>query len=126
MKQIPDSEWKVMEVVWKDGPVTASQVGDALGAREKWKPQTIKTLIARLVKKGALKFEQDGRRYLYSAAIEREQAVATATNSFLDRVSRGSLVPVLSQLIGTRRPLHREEIEALRELLQNTVEEEKS
>ena len=126
MKQISDSEWKIMEVVWKDAPVTASQVGEALGAREKWKPQTIKTLIARLVKKGALKFEVDGRRYLYSPVIDRDQAVTVATNSFLDRVSRGSLVPMLSQLVGTRRALQQEEIEALRELLQNSDEEEKS
>lgn len=126
MTQISDSEWKVMEVVWKDEPVTASQVGDALGAREKWTPQTIKTLIARLVKKGVLTFAEDGRRYLYSAAIEREQAVAVATNTFLDRVSRGSLVPMLAQLVDARRPLRQEEVEALRELLANTDAEEKS
>jgi len=115
--QISSSEWKVMEVAWEDPPVTAQRVSEALGERESWKPQTVKTLLARLVKKGALVYECEGRRFHYTPAIRRDEAVAAETESFLDRISRGSLVPAIQHLVQTTRPLDAEEVEALRELL---------
>jgi len=120
MKQPPQislSEWKVMEVIWEDPPVTAQQVSEVLGERENWKPQTVKTLLGRLVKKGALVYECEGRRFQYTPAVQRNEAVVAETESFLDRISRGSLVPALQHLVQTTRPLKVEEIEALRELL---------
>jgi len=115
--QISSSEWKVMEVVWEDPPVTAQRVSEVLGEREQWKPQTVKTLLARLVKKGVLAYESEGRRFRYTPAIRRDEAVAAETESFLDRISRGSLVPALQHLVQTTRALEAEEITALRELL---------
>lgn len=115
---ITESEWKVMEVVWSDPPVTAQRVTAAIGAREGWKPQTIKTLIGRLVRKNALSFEAQGNRYLYSPAISREQAVAWETESFLGRISRGSLAPVLMHLVETEQALDHDELRALRQLLE--------
>lgn len=106
-----------MEVVWQAPPVTAQEVSEALGEREKWKPQTVKTLLSRLVKKGVLTHEPDGHRYLYSPLVERDAAVAVETDSFLDRISRGSLAPMLSHLVESKRPLGEKEIETLRKLL---------
>ncbi|MEM6279393.1 MAG: BlaI/MecI/CopY family transcriptional regulator [Verrucomicrobiota bacterium] len=117
MKRISDSEWKVMEVAWKDSPVTAQEVTETLGKREDWKPQTVKTLLGRLVKKGALHYEPQGNRYLYTPALSREEAVAAETGSFLERISRGSLAPMLNHLVESDRPLREEEIAAMRELL---------
>jgi len=115
--RISESEWKVMEVVWAAPPVTAQQVTDALGEAESWKPQTVKTLLARLIKKGALRSESEGNRFLYFPEIIRQDAVRAETSSFLDRISRGSLVPMLAQLVKGQRPLSAEEIDALRRLL---------
>lgn len=106
-----------MEVIWEDPPVTAQQVSEVLGERENWKPQTVKTLLGRLVKKGALVYESEGRRFQYTPAVQRNEAVVAETESFLDRISRGSLVPALQHLVQTTRPLKTEEIAALRELL---------
>ncbi|MCB1079797.1 MAG: BlaI/MecI/CopY family transcriptional regulator [Verrucomicrobiae bacterium] len=128
MGQIPrisDAEWKIMEIAWESPPIAAQQVLDALGKRENWKAQTIKTLIGRLVKKGALSYEIEGNRYLYSPLISREAAVAEETGSFLDRVARGSVAPLLSHLVETRKPLDADEIEALRSLLRQANDEEK-
>jgi BlaI family penicillinase repressor len=115
--RISDSEWKVMEAVWKDPPMKARQVVGALAERENWKPQTVKTLLARLVKKGALRHEAEGNHYLYHPEISRERAIADETNSFLERVCHGSLTPMLAHLVDTRRPLEDDEIEALSTLL---------
>ena len=52
---ISDAEWEVMRVLWAAGePVTASHVVDALAGRKEWNPRTVKTLLNRLTKKGAL------------------------------------------------------------------------
>lgn len=115
--RISESEWKVMEAVWAGPPVTAQQVSNILGEDEGWKPQTVKTLLARLVKKGALRAEAEGNRFLYFPEVERNAAVMAETSCFLDRISRGSLSPMLAQLVQGRRPLSSEEIDALRKLL---------
>ncbi len=106
-----------MEVVWADSPATAMRVSLVLGDAEGWKPQTVKTLLGRLVKKGALRYETEGNRYLYSPAVTREAAVAAATGSFLDLVARGSIAPLLAQLVESRAPLQAEELAALRAVL---------
>ena len=117
LPQISASEWKVMEVVWEDPPVTAQHVSDVLGEQEQWKPQTVKTLLARLVKKGVLEYESEGRRFHYQPAIGREEAVAAETGTFLERVARGSVAPLLSHLVQSRRQWSGEEIAELRKLL---------
>lgn len=106
-----------MEVVWGEPPVTAQQVSSALGEAEGWKPQTVKTLLARLIKKGALRAETEANRFLYFPVLERKEAVKVETDSFLDRISRGSLTPLLAHMVKGRRPLSDEEIKTLRDLL---------
>jgi BlaI family penicillinase repressor len=55
LPRIADSEWRVMQVLWEHGPQTANDIVHALSGEVSWKPRTIKTLISRLVKKGAVK-----------------------------------------------------------------------
>lgn len=123
--RISDAEWKVMEVAWENPPVTAQQVLDALGQREGWKSQTVKTLIGRLVKKGALTFQTEANRYLYSPSLTRDQAVASETGDFLDRITQGSVAPLLSHLVQSRKALSAGEIAALRALLTQAEEKGK-
>jgi len=101
-RQIPriaDSEWKVMQVLWEKGPQTANEVVDALSRQVKWKPRTIKTLISRLVKKGAVKVTEEGYRYRYSAAVDASACVRSETNSFVRRVYQGAMKPALAAFL---------------------------
>ena len=106
-----------MEVVWSGPPVNAQQVIDAIGGIEEWNPRTVKTLLSRLIKKKALRAEKEGNRFLYFPTVAREEAVMAETHSFLERISRGSYVPMLAQMVKSQRQLSDEEIGALRELL---------
>jgi BlaI family transcriptional regulator, penicillinase repressor len=87
---ISDAEWQVMEAIWREHPVAASEVIANLGGKSGWKPNTVRTLLARLVKKGALEFSQDGNRYLYAPRFTREEHVSSASESFLDRIFGGT------------------------------------
>ena len=117
--QIADAEWKIMEVAWENPPVTAQDVLDRIGEAQNWKIQTIKTLIGRLVKKGALRFEEKGNRYWYRPEIDRDTAVANAAGTFLDRISAGSIAPLFSHLVNAKRSLSPEELDSLRVLLES-------
>ena len=74
LPRIADSEWRVMQVLWDRGPQTANDVVSALSGEVNWKPRTVKTLISRLVKKGAVKVTEEGYRYRYSAAVAERKS----------------------------------------------------
>jgi BlaI family penicillinase repressor len=97
--KIAESEWRVMQVLWGSGPQTANDVVNALSGEVKWKPRTIKTLISRLVKKGAVKVTEEGYRYQYSAAVEETACVRSETKSFVRRVYQGAMKPALAAFI---------------------------
>jgi BlaI family penicillinase repressor len=97
--KIAESEWRVMQVLWENGSQTANDVVNALSGEVKWKPRTIKTLISRLVKKGAVKVTEEGYRYRYSAAVDESACVRSETRSFVRRVYQGAMKPALAAFI---------------------------
>lgn len=107
-----------METLWDDSPLTALDVAERVNRTQK-KPmaiQTVKTLLARLVKKGAVTHRQQGNRYLYAPTNAREDYVAAESESFLQRIFRGAAAPMLAHLVN-RSDLTPEEIADLRKLL---------
>src|SRR3954453_22745272 len=96
LPQISDAEWDVMKVVWDHGPLTAGEVVRHLAAERRWSPRTVKTLLSRLVKKGAAEVRTEetdtgrgggsGRRFLYRARVSREACVRRESRLFLSRV----------------------------------------
>src|SRR5699024_12421981 len=85
---ITDAEWEVMRVVWANIRVTSKEVISILEEKMDWKQATTKTLLGRLVEKGALNTEQEGRKFIYSANIEEKEAVRSFTNDIFDRTCR--------------------------------------
>ena len=113
--RISSAEWEVMKVVWKRSSCTAQQVIDDLVATE-WSPATVKTLLNRLLRKGALDFKKNGKSYLYSAVWTEEQGRRQEAESFLDRVFDGAVSPMLAHFVRSRR-LTAQELEELERLL---------
>jgi BlaI family penicillinase repressor len=114
--QISDAEWEVMKAVWDGAPLTAGEVVERMAGEQQWKPRTIKTLLNRLVKKGAVAMETDGRRYIYRAKVARDAVVRRETRSFLSRVFDGAAAPAIVHFLEHGR-LTPEEIQRLRETL---------
>ncbi len=117
--RISDTEWEVMKIVWAKSPLPAQDIIDALSARDDWHPKTVKTLLSRLVKKGALGFRKEGRAYLYRPMVTESECVAAESDSFLDRVFGGSLKPLLAHFAETRK-LSPAEISELKRLLKKS------
>ena len=92
---ISDAEWQVMQIVWKHKSVTAADVIDQLAPGTRWSHRTIRTLLARLVEKGALTTIAEGKRYIYRAVISRSKCVKEESRSFLKRVFCGDATELL-------------------------------
>lgn len=114
--QISDSEWDVMEVIWQADSWTAADVIKRLRATHDWNHSTIRTLLARLVEKGALDYEVDGPRYIYRAALSRKQCVRQEGRSFAEKVFRGDVGALLVHFVQDA-PLDPDQIDELRRLL---------
>lgn len=115
---ISDAEWQVMEAVWAITPpdAPASDVIDTLKASTRWSAATIKTMLNRLVKKGVLATRAEGRRFLYSAVVSREQCVRSESRSFLQRLFRGQAGPMLVHLVRETK-LSPDEVAELKKIL---------
>lgn len=114
--KIAESEWRVMQVLWEHGPQTANDVVSALSGEVTWKPRTIKTLISRLVKKGAVKVTEEGYRYRYCAAVDESACVRSETRSFVRRVYQGAMKPALAAFLEDA-DLSPDEIDDLQKIL---------
>jgi predicted transcriptional regulator len=68
---ISDAESQVMQVLWERHPLSADEVVAALAESTDWQEATVKTLLNRLFKKGAIAAQRDGRRYLYRPVLRR-------------------------------------------------------
>ncbi len=98
-RRISDAELHVMEVLWAaDQPLTATEVADRVDPDRDWTLATVKTMLSRLAAKGALSHREDGRRYFYSAAIERDSYVGSESRRFVDRLFGGRLSPLVARL----------------------------
>ncbi len=113
---ISGAEWEVMTVVWSKPPAAASDIVEQLEARRGWRSRTIRTLLDRLVKKGALRFELEGKRYLYWPRVTMESCVRKESKSFLERVFGGEPASMLMHLVKTTK-LSPEQIQELKRIL---------
>jgi len=113
--KISEAEMQVLQLLWQDSPLGASEVAGRLPESLNWTLQTVKTLLSRLVAKGALTTEQQGRRYLYRPAIEQSAIAARQAGGLVDRLFGGRVSPLVAQLAEQRKldPQDLEELEAL-------------
>jgi BlaI family penicillinase repressor len=116
LPKISEAEWLVMKVIWDENPISSNRVVEVLSDSTPWNPKTIKTLLSRLAKKGAVGHENEGRSYLYYPLVAEEVLVKAESQSFLKRVFRGALKPMIATMVECEDLSH-EEIEELRSLL---------
>jgi BlaI family penicillinase repressor len=114
--RISDSEWHIMAVVWEHPPVAVAEVVERLSRERGWHSRTIRTLVDRLARKGALKITRDGKRYLYDPLVSQEECVRNESRSFVERVFGGEPAAMLLHLVKETK-LSREDIRELKKLL---------
>ncbi len=120
---ISDAELELLKELWVESPLTSRQLVDRLRTRTQWGEPTIKTLLLRLLRKKAVRRQSQGKSFLYSAAIERDEYQYTVGRSMIDRLFDGLAGNFLTCLVRNEafRP---EEIEELRRLLDEKAAEQ--
>lgn len=93
---ISDAEAMVMEVLWQRHPAAAEDVVTALSGRADWAEPTVKTLLNRLLNKGAIRADKEGRRYLYSPVLSREAWVGQQSSGMVERLFGGRVAPLVA------------------------------
>lgn len=120
--QISEAESAVMEALWQRSPMAAEEVVAALAQSRQWQEATIKTLLNRLLKKGAVTVEKDGRRYLYTPALERDEWLMRESKGLLDRLFGGRVAPLVAHF-SEHRKLSKKDIAELRKLIEGLDDE---
>ena len=115
--QISEAESVVMDVLWRRHPLGAEDVVAELADSRHWQEATIKTLLNRLLNKGAIAAEKDGRRYLYSPLLKRADWLMQESRGLLDRLFDGRVAPLVAHF-SEHRKLSRKDIADLRKLLE--------
>jgi len=113
---ITEAESHVMDVLWQQAPRTSEEIVAQLIEPTGWHEKTIRTLLNRLLGKGAVSAEKDGRRYLYSPQLRREDWQKYESRSLLDRVFGGKVTPLLAHFSQHER-LSENDMAQLRQLI---------
>ncbi len=113
---ISEAESRVMEALWRKAPQRSEDIVAAVQQANDWHEKTIRTLLGRLLGKGAVSAEKEGRRYLYSPTLRREQWQWQESRSLLDRVFGGRLSLLLAHF-SEHEKLGAKDIAELRKLL---------
>ena len=110
-----DSEWKVMEVLWQEGDLTAKEISLRLAESIGWNKNTTYTVLKKCIDKGAI--ERREPNFVCHAAITKAQAQKEEADSLLDKVFGGSAELLFASILSDR-PLSKEEAARLRALVE--------
>lgn len=116
MISISEAEAEVMAVLWRADQRSAEDIAVAMAERQDWQLATIKTLLNRLLNKGAISAKKDGRRYLYSALLQRSEWQRRQSTDLIDRVFDGNVAPLVAHF-SRHRKLAPADVEALKKLI---------
>ena len=113
--RISDAELQLLQLLWDESPLGATELAERVPPGRSWSITTVKTLLSRLVAKGALTTESEGRRFRYRPAIARETVAGGQAGGLVDKLFGGRVSPLVAQLAEQREidPKDLDELEAL-------------
>jgi predicted transcriptional regulator len=109
-------------VLWDKGPASAEEVTAALATPRGWQDSTVKTLLGRLLRKGAVRAEKDGRRFIYSPTLAREEWLSSESESLLNRLYGGRVAPLVAHF-SRHRKLSKRDVRELKRLIEELDDE---
>lgn len=97
--RISDAEWKIMQIVWEHPHLSGSEIYEILKPKKEWNYRTVKTLISRLVAKGALEYKTKKNIYYYYEGLSKKDGILLESRSFLKKVFDGATTPMLAYMV---------------------------
>ncbi|GFH41101.1 CopY/TcrY family copper transport repressor [Pseudolactococcus insecticola] len=115
-KTISPSEWEIMRLAWTLGELTSTQARVLMAKKRGWQPTTVKTLLARLVKKGYLAVSGEVRSHVYRPLISEDSAMAFVAETAFSGMCAMKVGQTLGNLL-VATPLTKTDISRLQEIL---------
>lgn len=119
--KLTDREAQLMDVLWRDGPSTVSEV--QAGLADDLAYTTVLTVLRTLEGKGYVKHSSEGRAHRYSASVTQEKAQRSASRALVRKLFDGSMELLLTHLVTDRR-LSNAEVRRIKQLLDKRSGEE--
>lgn len=116
--RITDAEWDILSAIWKRNPIAASEIQESLGAERNWSSGTVRTLLARLQKKGAIEAQKVSRRFLYTPLVEKSECVQHESRSFIEKFLGGKPSSIVLDIVRESN-LSNDDIKELRKILRD-------
>jgi predicted transcriptional regulator len=91
---ITEAESAIMEVLWRRNPLPSEAVVASLEGEQHWQEGTIKALLNRLLRKRVIRADKEGRRFLYSPLVSRDEWLLSESKGLLDRLFAGRVAPL--------------------------------
>ena len=120
---ISEAEYEVMKVIWAHAPISTNEVVSKVLETSTWSSKTIQSLLARLVKKGALEYKKQSRVYVYTPLVKEEEYLEKESTSFLNRFYNGTLNSMVVNFLSQNK-LTKEDITELRNILDKSLNRE--
>ena len=96
MARISEAESRIMDALWRRGPLVVEDIIGEVAAPQQWSDATVKSLIGRMLKKKAIQSARRDGRTWYRPLVERDEYMAAESQTFLDRIFGGRLAPFVS------------------------------
>jgi BlaI family penicillinase repressor len=116
------AESRIMEAFWREGALSAEGVIAAVGAEQGWAPGTVRTLIARLLKKGMIVATRDDGQHSYRPLVPRDKYVRAESQGLVDRLFGGEVTPLVAHF-AEHRALSPSDIRDLKALIAKLADE---
>lgn len=117
MKKVPDAEFEIMKVVWaNEPPLTTKIVMEQLGNEREWKAPTVISLMLRLVERGFLKTEKNGKERTYFPLVTKDDYLKFETGNFIRQYHENSFVSFVNTLYDGKE-LSEEDVNELMKLV---------
>ena len=96
MVRISEAESRIMEALWRRGPLVVEDVIAEVAGPQQWSDATVKSLIGRMLKKKAIQSTRQQGRTWYRPLVEREDYRLSESRNLLDRIFGGRVAPFVS------------------------------
>ncbi len=93
---ITEKEWDILKPLWERGSLAARDVYSQVPKENNWSPKTVKTMLARLVRKDVIRYQQIGNSYLYRPVYSQQEMTRAAFHAFIRKVFAGTVNPFLA------------------------------
>lgn len=115
--KITDAELEIMKILWEKENLTLNQIIEELSDTEKKNKSTVKTLLYRLIDKGAVEsIEKTKKENEFKANISKKEYLKEENNIFLDKLYNGNIDNMLLNFVEDKK-ISKEKIEKLLDIL---------